>query len=206
VLHYAITSRALFPGDDRQQQAALVEQTTRWAIDHIDLIQLREKDLPAAALTDLTRKVLKNIALANSPTKLLVNSRPDIAIAAGAHGVHLTASPDEITPSQVRSLFAAAALPPPLITCSCHTLAEVVQARDHRVDAILFAPVFGKSVAGEIVSPAQGLDKLRTACATAALVPVYALGGVTLDNAPACLEAGAVGIAGIRLFQNEGAL
>jgi thiamine-phosphate pyrophosphorylase len=199
VLHYAITSRALFPGDDRQQQAALVEQAARWAMDGIGLIQLREKDLPPASLTELTRKILKNITLANGPTKLLVNARPDIAIAAGAHGVHLTASPDEITPSQVRSLFAAAALPPPLITCSCHTLEEVIHA-------ILFAPVFGKSVAGEIVSPAQGLDRLRAACAAAALVPVYALGGVTLDNAPACLEAGAVGIAGIRLFHNEGAL
>jgi thiamine-phosphate pyrophosphorylase len=202
VLRYAITSRALFSGDDRQQQAALLEQATCWIADGIDLIQLREKDLPATALTELSRKTLKNIKLAKSSTKLLVNSRPDIAIAAGAHGVHLTASPDELTPSQVRSLFTHAALPTPLITRSCHTLAEAIQAREDRVDAILFAPVFGKSVAGEIVSPGQGLDRLRAVCAATAPVPVYALGGVTLDNAPSCLEAGAVGIAGIRLFHN----
>jgi thiamine-phosphate pyrophosphorylase len=200
VLRYAITSRNLFPGDDRQQQAALLEQASRWATDGIDAIQLREKDLPAGVLTNLARNILENIHLAASPTKLLINARPDIAIAAGAHGVHLTSAPGEITPSQVRNLFASIPLSPPIITCSCHTLAEVEQARENRVDAILFAPVFGKSVAGEIVVPGQGLDHLRAACAAAAPVPVYALGGVTLDNAPACLEAGAAGIAGIRLF------
>jgi thiamine-phosphate pyrophosphorylase len=79
-------------------------------------------------------------------------------------------------------------------------MAEIERAGDNRVDAILFAPVFGKSVAGEIVSDGQGLDKLRAACLKAAPVPVYALGGLTLANADACIEAGASGIAGIRLF------
>jgi thiamine-phosphate pyrophosphorylase len=53
-----------------------------------------------------------------------------------------------------------------------------------------------------MVIPAQGLDQLRAACTVAAPTPVYALGGVTLENAPACVEAGAAGIAGIRLFHN----
>jgi thiamine-phosphate pyrophosphorylase len=200
VLRYAITSRALFPGDDGQQQAALLEQTVRWAMDGVDLIQLREKDLPAGVLTELARKILKNIGLASSRTKLLMNSRADIAIAAGAHGVHLTAAPGEIFPAQIRDLYAAVGQAPPLLTCSCHTLAEVGQAREDCVDAVLFAPVFGKSIAGETVSPGQGLDQLRAACLKAGPVPVFALGGVTSDNADACLEAGAAGIAGIRLF------
>jgi thiamine-phosphate pyrophosphorylase len=200
VLRYAITSRALFPGDDRRRQAALVEQAAGWAAANVDVIQLREKDLPASALIELARNVLKNIGLESSQTKLLINSRPDIALAAGAHGVHLTAASGEITPFQVRAIYADASLPPPVVTCSCHSMAEVERARDNCVDAILFAPVFGKSVAGEIVSNGQGLDKLRAACLKAAPVPVYALGGVTLANADACLEAGASGIAGIRLF------
>jgi thiamine-phosphate pyrophosphorylase len=200
VLRYAITNRHLFPGDARQQKPALLELAARWATDRIDLIQLREKDLPAGVLTELARKILKHIHLASSPTKLLINSRPDIAIAAGAHGVHLTSAPGEITPSQVRNLFASVPLSPPIITCSCHTLAEVDRAREDQVDAILFAPVFGKSVAGEIAVPGQGLQKLRAACLRASPVPVYALGGVTSADAPACLEAGAAGIAGIRLF------
>ncbi|HTD96823.1 MAG TPA: thiamine phosphate synthase, partial [Edaphobacter sp.] len=90
--------------------------------------------------------------------------------------------------------------PPPLITISCHTLAEVERARQNHVDAILFAPIFDKTVAGRPLSPGLGLDALRSACAAAGPPPVYALGGVTLQNAPACLEAGAAGIAGIRLF------
>src|ERR1700723_2688449 len=168
MLRYAITSRALFAGDHPRQQAALVEQAARWASAGIDLIQLREKNLPAAWLANLARNLLKTLP---ATTKLLLNSRLDIAIATGAHGIHLTAAPGELTPAQVRRLYAAANLPPPVITVSCHTLAEVSRASDSRVDAILFAPVFGKSVAGEMVTLAQGLDQLRAACTVAASTP-----------------------------------
>jgi thiamine-phosphate pyrophosphorylase len=202
VLRYAITNRALFAGDDRHQRAALLQQAARWIADGIDLIQLREKDLSAAAQAEISRKIIENIHLASRTTKLLLNSRADIAIVVAAHGVHLTGAPDELTPAQIRDLFAAASLPSPFISCSCHSLTEVVRAREGRADAILFAPVFGKTVGGEIVSSGQGLDRLHAACAAAAPSPVYALGGVTLDKAFACLEAGAVGIAGIRLFHD----
>jgi len=199
MLRYAITSRALFPGDEPQKQAALTEQCARWAAEGIDFIQLREKDLPAAALAALARAILEAIPT-NSPTKLLINSRADVALATGAHGVHLTATPGELTPAQVRQLYAATSHAKPIVTVSCHTIAEVKQARIRQPDAILFAPVFGKMIAGESVTPAAGLEALREACAAAAPVPVYALGGVTRENAPACIAAGAVGIAGIRLF------
>jgi len=203
VLRYAITNRALYSGDEPQQQTALLRQTSRWAADGIDFIQLREKDLPAATLADLARAVLGAIAQTTGPTKLLINSRPDIAIATGAHGVHLTATAGERTAIQIRELYADASLPVPFITVSCHSVEEVRRARDNRADAILFAPVFEKTIAGHEVVPGQGLDKLRDACSVASPVPVYALGGVTLENAASCLEAGAVGIAGIRLFHES---
>jgi thiamine-phosphate pyrophosphorylase len=203
MLRYAITSRALYPGDELQQQAALLRQVSRWAAEGIDLIQLREKDLPAAALAVLARAALKTIAQTRGPTKLLINSNPDIAVATGAHGVHLAAAPGELTAIQVRRLYASAGLPAPIVTVSCHTLEEVRRARDSNADAILFAPVFEKMIAGRGSLPGQGLSQLRDACRAAASVPVYALGGVTLDNAPSCLEAGAAGIAGIRLFHNS---
>jgi len=101
--------RTLFPGDDRQQQAALLRQTTRWAAEGIDIIQLREKDLLSTALANLARKILET--LHGTPTKLLINSRPDIAIATAAHGVHLTSVPGELTPSQVRLLYSKFRLP-----------------------------------------------------------------------------------------------
>jgi thiamine-phosphate pyrophosphorylase len=203
MLRYAITSRALYPGDKLQQQAALLLQACRWVADGIDLIQLREKDLPAAEIAVLAREILEAIAVAASPTKLLLNSRPDIAIATAAHGVHLTAAPDELTLAQVRSVYALANRPAPIITISCHTLEDVLQARANQADAILFAPVFEKIIARQIITPGQGLGQLRAACLAASPIPVYALGGVTLENAPACLDAGAAGIAGIRLFHQS---
>jgi thiamine-phosphate pyrophosphorylase len=200
MLRYAITSCALYPGDYPARQVALLLQTSGWAADGIDLIQLREKDLPVADIAALARAILQSIASAASSTKLLVNSRPDIAIATGAHGVHLSAAPEELTPIQVRDLYGSVGRPEPVITISCHTLEEVRRARDNRVDAILFGPVFEKVVAGKAIAPGRGLDGLRAACTSAGTVPVYALGGVTEDNAAACLEAGAAGMAGIRLF------
>jgi thiamine-phosphate pyrophosphorylase len=203
MLRYAITDRALYPGCEREKQTALLRRAARWAADGIDRIQLREKDLPAADIAALAREILKTIAAASSATKLLINSRADIALATGAPGVHLTSIPGELTPTQVRTLYARVNLPAPIITISCHTLDEVQRAHEDRVDAILFGPVFEKVVAGQTITPGQGLDQLRAACTSASPVPVYALGGVTLTNAHACTDAGAAGIAGIRLFHND---
>jgi thiamine-phosphate pyrophosphorylase len=200
MLRYAITSRASYPGDEPQQQAALLLQASRWTADGIDFIQLREKDLPATNIAALAREILKAIARITSPTKLLINSRPDIAIATGAHGVHLTSKQDELTPTQVRSLYALTNSPAPIITVSCHSLEDVHHARVNQADAILFAPIFEKIIDGQIITPGQGIDRLRAACLAASPVPVYALGGVTLENASACLDARAAGVAGIRLF------
>jgi thiamine-phosphate pyrophosphorylase len=200
MFRYAITDRSLFSGNETERQAALLQQTTRWAADGIDVIQLREKDLSAGTLINLARKMLQIIALSKSPSRLLINARLDVAIATQAHGVHLTASPGELTPTQVRSLYLTAGLPPPIVTVSCHTLAEVKRATRTHADAIVFAPVFEKPLPGQITLPGIGLDQLRSACTAARPTPVYALGGITQANTPACLAAGASGIAGIRLF------
>jgi thiamine-phosphate pyrophosphorylase len=202
MFRYAITSRALYAGDEFQRQAALVRQASRWAADGIDIIQLREKDLPGVVVAALAREILEAIAYAASSTKLLINSRADIAVTTGAHGVHLTARPGEITPAEVRSLYASANLEAPIITVSCHTLDDVGRARNNCVDGILFAPVFEKVIEGEIVTPGRGLEALHAACVSASPTPVYAMGGVTLQNAGSCLDAGAAGIAGIRLFHD----
>jgi thiamine-phosphate pyrophosphorylase len=200
VLRYAITQRTLFSGNDRLQQDTLVRQAALWAAEGIDFIQLREKDLTPFDLILLTRKILE--AIANSSTRLLISSSPGIAITTAAHGVHLTSAPNQPTATQIRHRYAQASLPDPIITVSCHTLAEVEQARTQPITAILFAPVFEKSISGQHIAPGTGLDHLRESCTAAAPIPVFALGGVTLDNAPQCLAAGAAGIAGIRLFHH----
>jgi len=200
VLRYAITQRALFSGDDRLQQAALVRQAGRWADEGIDFIQLREKDLTPFDLILLARKIRE--AISHSPTRLLINSNPGVAITTAAHGVHLTAAPNQPSATDIRRRYAQSGLPDPIITVSCHDLAEIERARTQPITAILFAPVFEKSISGQQITPGTGLDRLREACAAAAPIPVYALGGVTPENAPKCLAAGAAGIAGIRLFHN----
>ncbi len=142
-------------------------------------------------MVSLARRILTE--LAGSRTKLLINGRLDVALATGAHGVHLTSREGELTPAQVRSIF-----PEAIVSVSCHTIDDVRHSLD--ADFLLFGPVFEKSVTGERVAEGSGLELLHQACLAAGQVPVLALGGITADNTNACLEAGASGIAGIRLF------
>lgn len=173
----------------------------RLASAGITYIQLRDKSLPAGELTGIARNLLAEVR--GTPTRLLINSRADIALAAGAHGVHLTSAADELTPAHIRQLFSRAHAPTPTISISCHSTPEAARARALAADLILFAPVFEKRVDGTLVSEGLGLATLREACAAAAPVPVLALGGVTAVNTAACIEAGAAGIASIRLFAHE---
>jgi thiamine-phosphate pyrophosphorylase len=202
MLRCAITNRTLFPGDESHRQAALVHRAALWARQGIDIIQLREKDLPAAALATLARNILR--AIEGTSTHLLINSRPDVALATGAHGVHLTSSPGELTPTQVRQLYRSITTLPTRITISCHTITDVLHAKNHHPDAILFAPIFEKIIPGQATLPGQGLTRLHEACQAAAPIPIYALGGITHENSIECLKAGAAGIAGIRLFHHSG--
>jgi thiamine-phosphate pyrophosphorylase len=173
----------------------------RWVQDGVDFIQLREKRMNAAELIDLARTILEEIAaVPRAGTQLLINGRADVAIAAGAAGVHLTSHPDELSPEQVRTVFASAGSPAPVISVSCHTLDEVRRAHEAQVNFILFGPVFEKRVARQLIQDGSGLQALAVACQAAAGTPVLALGGVTLENTAACLAAGAAGIAAIRLF------
>ena len=158
MLRYAITDRLRFVADEPARQAALLAQAARLAADGIDFLQLREKDLSAAALAALARRLLATLRA--DPThpapRLLINSRADIAVATCADGVHLTSAPGSLTPAQVRALYAAASLPDPIVSLSCHTLAEVARAAsfapDERPTLILFGPVFEKVIANNVVA------------------------------------------------------
>lgn len=149
---------------------------------------VREKSLEAGALCRLTRATV----VGAPGLRVLVAGRADVALAAGAAGVHMSARAGELTPGQVRRVMEGA-----VVSVSCHDLEEVARARDGGADLILFAPVFGKDSAG---LPGVGLEALARACAAAGPVPVLALGGVTEQTAQQCVAAGAAGIAGIRLF------
>jgi thiamine-phosphate pyrophosphorylase len=150
----------------------------------VDMIQIREKDLAAAELLDLAGLV-RDIA-AGTKTKVLVNGRLDVALAAGIDGVHLPG--DGLPASQVRPHVRT-------LGVSCHSIEEAIQAEGDGVDYIIFGPIFetpGKN--------AVGIDALRRIVQNVR-IPVLAIGGITDDNTAAVIEAGAAGIAAIRLFQ-----
>ena len=199
-----ITDRSQFPGPESARRRRLLAKIAEAARAGVDYIQLREKDLPTRELEMLAREAMRVLLAARASghaTRLLLNSRADVALAAGAHGVHLRA--DDISPREVRRLCTLATRHSPLATrgfvigVSCHTIAEVARAAAARASFAVFGPVFEKQGA----TTPGGLDRLRRACRRH--LPVLALGGVTLENARACLDAGAAGIAAIRLFQQN---
>ena len=112
----------------------------------------------------------------------------------------MTGHPGELTPGQARHIFAAAGLPSCFVSVSCHSVADAAAARGRGADLLLFGPVFEKRVGNVVIAHGSGLGSLREVCAQAQPVPVLALGGVAPATIPACIEAGAAGIAGIRLF------
>jgi len=152
----------------------------------VGAVQLREKDLDDRALYELARHARAALPL---PIRVLVNGRVDLALAAGADGVHLPA--DGIPVAALRARFGQSVL----IGRSTHRLPEVESARDAGADYVTFGPVYETPGKGAPVGVAE------LARAAAAGIPVYALGGVTLERFGELAGAGAAGIAAIRLFQ-----
>ncbi|HZU41163.1 MAG TPA: thiamine phosphate synthase [Terriglobales bacterium] len=222
---YYITDRKQFPGTPAEQRRRLLEKIAEAARCGVHFIQLREKDLSSRELEALAHDAVALVRenshataprprdRAAQPTRLLINSRVDVALAVGADGVHLPAT--DLTPSEARAIWNSSASltgrdSQPVIDVSCHSPGDVQRARDQGADFAVFAPVFEKVTASTRVNGA-GLAALRAACASVAPIAgsqskgflVFALGGVTLDDAQSCIEAGAAGVAGIRLFQDE---
>jgi thiamine-phosphate pyrophosphorylase len=207
-----ITDRHQFPGGEDEQRRSLLARIGKAARAGIDFIQLREKDLCSRELESLAREAVAAVREHSGHSRLLINSRTDIALAAGAHGLHLRS--DDIPANEARAIWAAAqaarssgATTSAVISVSCHTATEVLMAAAHGADFALFAPVFEKAgqvaaglhalaIASRQTAPAGGVES-----SAALRMPVLALGGVTTENASACLESGAAGIAGIRMFQ-----
>ena len=158
----------------------------RAARDGVEMIQIRAKDMPARALADLVRAAVHG-ALAS---KILVNTRTDIALACGAHGVHLPGG--SMSPEWIRRIAPEGFL----IGVSCHAIDELRAAEREGADFAVYGPVFPSIT--KSLTPI-GIHAFRQAAAGVRL-PVYALGGITNANAPECIAAGAAGIAGISLF------
>jgi thiamine-phosphate pyrophosphorylase len=204
LLLYYITDRTQFPGDEAARRRRLLDKIAEAARAGVDYIQLREKDIPLRELESLARAAVRavqenQLSTGNRQpgTAVLINSRTDVAIASGADGVHLRSQ--DVSPSDVHALWKCGPGAPARATVgvSCHSPAEVARAAAEGADFTVFAPVFEKKNAAN----ARGLDALHEASQTK--IPVLALGGITVENAGACLQAGAAGIAGIRIFQEN---
>ena len=196
---YYITDRRHFPGNAEEQRKQLLAKIAECVAAGVDYIQLREKDLGVRALEELAKAAMGLVPKEGS-TRLLINSRIDVALACGAHGVHLPAN--DLAASEARAIFARAGYVQPVIAVSVHSIEELAYAEAHGADFAVFGPVFEKD--GQKTS--DGLERLEKACHKPDRdMPVLALGGITLANAQQCIEAGADGIAAIRLFQENDA-
>ncbi|MGD0908145.1 MAG: thiamine phosphate synthase [Candidatus Acidiferrales bacterium] len=161
----------------------------------VDWIQIREKDLQTRELLELVR-----VAVVDTRTKetlILVNDRLDIALAAGAGGVHLG---EQSMPLQEVSEWRRATGHTGFrIGVSCHSMEAAHAAGLDGADYIIFGPVFATPSKAAFGVP-QGIEHLRAVCVTVE-IPVLAIGGVTVENAGSCIAAGAAGVAAIRMFQ-----
>jgi thiamine-phosphate pyrophosphorylase len=173
--------------------AALLDVIARNLALGIEWIQIREKDLPARDLFHLVQSAL---ALPNPHgSRILVNTRVDVALAAGAAGAHLPAG------SPPAKMWRGLTPPGFLIGVSCHTVEEVRAAEEEAADYAVFGPVFAPRSKFSPLPP-HGLDGL-TRAARAVRIPVIALGGITSTNVEECLHAGAAGVAAISLYQES---
>jgi thiamine-phosphate pyrophosphorylase len=163
----------------------------------VDWVQIREKDLPARSLLAVTEPVVSQ-ARQHGTTRVVVNDRLDVALAANAHGVHLS------TRSMPVDLVRKLAPPEFLVGVSCHSLAEAQAAEKAGADYLLLGPIFSTPSKLQY-GPPLGLAILRRVTSEVS-IPVIALGGITADRVAACRENGAAGIGAIRLFQEADSL
>ena len=186
-LFYYITDRKQLAG---MSLSRCIRRILDWGVD---FIQIREKDLPERALYELTCRVVSMAQ--GTHCRILVNGRADIALAAGAHGVHLPSTGLQI--SEIRPW-----LPPGFLAgVSVHTLKEIRSACAQNADYLLLGHVFPtESKTG--YGPSLGLKFLRKACRVSS-VPVLALGGINAERMNSVFEAGSAGLAAISLYQKQ---
>lgn len=188
------------------RRGALLERIAAAAAAGIDWIQIREKDLSAREVSSLVREALgqakQSARAVNQAAQILINDRLDIAITEQAAGIHL--GENSVPVKNIRAWLRSRPPSPTtekfLVGVSCHSKESAISAAHDGADYIFFGPLFTTPSKSAYGAP-QGPDRLAEVCRSVS-IPVLAIGGITTDTAPACLAAGAAGIAAIRLFQN----
>lgn len=196
---YLITGGTTTPSTtpNSPEFSAILNLVEAAAASAIPLIQLREKQLSARVLYELG--VCASAIAHGTKTRLLVNDRFDIALAARADGVQLTSQslPADVVRAACGGEF--------LIGVSTHSLDQALLARDQGADFVVFGPVFHTESKREFGAP-QGVGRLRQLTTELGGFPVIAIGGVSLENVTECFAAGAAGVAAITLLSDAGKL
>lgn len=176
---------------------SLLARVRRAQTAGVDWVQLREQDMPARALLTLASAAIGG---PQTEARVLVNDRLDVALAAGAAGVHLGGAS---VPAREAVRWLQKSNPPAgfLIGVSCHRREEAREAEDAGASYVYFGPVFD-TPSKKSYGPPQGMQRLAEVCG-AVRIPVIAIGGVNEQNAAECVRAGAAGIAAIRMFQES---
>ena len=198
ILLYLITNRLAFLrsaeihyDDLPRLQLEVIDKAVRAGCQ---LIQIREKDMSAKELAAFTRATIE--CARPHGARVLVNDRLDVAMAAGADGVHLRAS--SIPAREVRAVAAKTGLDDFLIGVSTHSVAEAKSAEEGGADFIVCGPVYD-TPSKRVFGPPLGLDAFAEVCG-AVKIPVLAVGGINLSNYREPLRRGAAGVAAIDLF------
>ena len=188
---------------DSDRETALIARARDVASAGVEWIQLREKDLDARPLSHLACAILSAVP---PRTRLLINDRLDVAWSCGAAGVHLGEASLPVAEAACEIARRKASPSPQdqapdfLLGVSCHSLDAVRLAADAGANYVFFGPVFA-TPSKAAFGPPQGLRRLAEAC-RAVSIPVLAIGGITPENSSSCVDAGAAGLAAIRMFQN----
>ena len=197
-----MTDRKALPGD--KTAAALLDTIRAAAVAGVDWVQIREKDLSARELLGLVRQAVALASVRPGEThpgsvQMIVNDRLDVALAAGAAGVHLghASAP---TREVVRWCRAGNAPADFLIGVSCHSLKGAQEAESAGASYTYFGPIYETPSKIPFGKP-HGLEELAQV-ANAVSIPVIAIGGINASNAADCLRAKAAGIAAIRMVQD----
>jgi thiamine-phosphate pyrophosphorylase len=193
-----LTDRKALAGSAEEQVRLLLEKIGDAAKAGVGWVQIREKDLSGRELMELVSEAHRRVP---ASCRILVNDRLDVACAAGAGGVHLgeQSLPVHEAKRLLRERKFAGGF---LVGVSTHSIEAARSAEAQGADYVIFGPVFPTPSKLAYGLP-QGVERLAEVCRSVA-TPVLAIGGITAENAPSCVEAGAAGIAAIRLFQDAG--
>lgn len=189
-LIYVITKGESHAGNIAEKKSEILRLIKFSVKNNISLIQIREKSLSARLVFELVCESVK--ITRGSKTKILVNDRADIAVAAEADGVHLTST--SLSAEIIRRNYSKKLI----IGVSTHTLESAEKAERNGADFVTFSPIFHTPDKGK----PQGIEKLREVCEKLRPFPVIALGGVDETNYKRVLENGASGFAAIRFLNN----